>query len=155
MKAPPTDFELLRAIYERYHAAWVNFTEEQERHADAIADEQGHDASTVRWHHRNAVPIDLDAIAGDLGVDANAVHGRLYHHLDPLYGATLGKDGKRTGFFIAQPGTTPDLVHFPLLEAVLAGLWQQRRRDLLAIRVAFASIGIAAGSLVVSIIAAT
>jgi hypothetical protein len=40
---------------------------------------------------------------------------------------------------------------FPFLEAVLAGLWQQRRRDLWTMWIAFVSIGIAIGSLVVSI----
>jgi hypothetical protein len=44
-------------------------------------------------------------------------------------------------------------VNFPLLEAVLAGLWQQQRRDLWAIRAALISLGIALASLAVSITA--
>jgi hypothetical protein len=155
MKKPPTDFDLLRAIYGRYHAAWVSFTEEQERHADAIADEQGHDASTVRWYHRNAVPIDLGAIARDLGVDANAVHGRLYHHLDRLYGPSLDKDGRRTGLFIPRSeGRAEDVIVFPVLEAALAGLWQQRRHDLWTRSIAVISLVIAGVALVVSIVTA-
>jgi hypothetical protein len=32
------------------------------------------------------VDIDVEAVAADLGTDANIVWGRLYHHLDRLYG---------------------------------------------------------------------
>jgi hypothetical protein len=46
-------------------------------------------------------------------------------------------------------------VNFPLLEAVLAGLWQQRWRDLLALSTALLSLGIALASLVVSILTAS
>jgi hypothetical protein len=70
--------------------------------------------------------------------------------LDPLYG-TQNEDGSRKALFIAQPGTTPDRMNFPLLEAVLSGLWQQRRRDLQALWIAIVSIVIAIGSLVASI----
>jgi hypothetical protein len=44
-------------------------------------------------------------------------------------------------------------VNFPLLEAVLAGLWQQRNRDLWTLWLAVLSLGIALGSLVVAIVA--
>ena len=71
------------------------------------------------------MPIDIPAIAQDIGADADTVFGRLYHHLDPLYG-TQNEDGSRKSLFIAQPGTTKDRINFPLLEAALAGLWQQR-----------------------------
>jgi hypothetical protein len=37
-------------------------------------------------------------------------------------------------------------VNFPLLEAVLAGLWQQRRRDLFAVETAMFSLAIALAS---------
>jgi hypothetical protein len=151
VKKPPTDFEVLRAIHRRYHDDWVNFTEEQERHADAIADEQGHDASTVRRYHRNAVPIDLHAVADELGVDANAVHGRLYHHLDPLYGTPADEHGRRKGLFIPRSeGRDDDVIVFPVLEAALADLWQQRRRDLWTIGIACVSLGVALASLLVT-----
>jgi hypothetical protein len=45
-------------------------------------------------------------------------------------------------------------VNFPLLEAVLAGLWQQRNRDLWTLWLALLSLVIAIGSLVVSILVA-
>jgi hypothetical protein len=55
---------------------------------------------------------------------------------------------------MAQPGTTKDRINFPILEAALAGLWQQRRRDLWTLWIAIVSAGIAIASLVVSIVVA-
>ena len=52
-----------------------------------------------------------------------------------------GKDEK--AFFTPVLGHDRNCVNFPLLEAVLAGLWQQQRRDLWAIRAALISLGIA------------
>jgi hypothetical protein len=127
---PPTDFELLRAIYRRH----------RDEYAESIASGQ----SIVM------VPLDLPGIAQELGVNANSIWGRLYHHLDPLYAEEKGKAGRKA-LFVARPGDEPDLINFPFLEAVFAGLWQQRRRDLWTLWIAFVSIGIAIGALVVSI----
>jgi len=130
VKPPPTDFQLLRAIYERHRDEYL----------------EGHQT-------RIDVPIDIPAIANDLGVDAQIVWGRLYYHLDPLYG-TQDEDAPRKALFMPQPETTPDRINFPLLDAVLAGLWQQRRRDLWTLWIAIVSAGIAIASLVVSIVVA-
>jgi hypothetical protein len=130
VKPPPTDFQLLWAIYERHRD---EYREGQQTRID--------------------VPIDIPAIAQDLGVGVNSVFGRLYHHVDPLYG-TQNEDGSRKALFMAQPGTTKDRINFPILEAALAGLWQQRRRDLWTIWIAIVSAGIAIASLVVSIVVA-
>ena len=75
-----------------------------------------------------AVPIDVPAIASELGVDVDSVFGRLYFHLEPLYGEN--EDGSGRAFFMPVAGRDRNCINFPLLEAVLAGLWQQRRRDL-------------------------
>ena len=53
---------------------------------------------------------------------------------------------------MAEPNQ--NCINFPLLEAVLAGLWQQRRRDLWTLWIALVSVGIAIGSLVVAIFTA-
>jgi hypothetical protein len=127
---PPTDFELLRAIYKQH----------RDEYAESVA--SGRQSSVM-------VPIDLPRIASELGVSADSVWGRLYHHLDPLYGEERGK-APRKALFLARPGEEPDCINFPMLEAVYAGLWQQRRRDLWTLWIAFVSIGIAIGSLVVS-----
>lgn len=132
MRRPPTDFELLQAIYKRHRGEYADFPE-------------GSRATKL------AVPIDIPAIASELGVDPNTVFGRLYHHLDPIY-STYSPDGSRKGLFIAQPGTAKDLVVFPVLEAALAALWQERHRDLWTRSVAVLSLVIATVSLVVAII---
>jgi hypothetical protein len=128
-KRPPTDFELLRAIYVRHRNEYAR---------------AGRPGSEVM------LPIDIPAIASDLRVDVNSIFGRLYYHLDPLYGEE-NEEGARKAFFMPVPGDDPDRVNFPLLEAVYAGLWQQRRRDLWTFWIAVTSAGIAIGSLVVSI----
>src|SRR4249920_2831320 len=66
----------------------------------------------------------------NLGVDPNSVFGRLYHHLDPLYGQEKDSKGSRKAFFTPVAGVKENCISFPILEAVLASLWQQRRRDL-------------------------
>src|SRR4029453_10420643 len=104
---PPTDFELLQAIYKRHRDEYANFPESSRA-------------------TQSAVPIDIPVIARELGADSNSVFGRLYHHPDPLY-PTYSPDGKSgKGLFIAQPATANDLIVFPVLEAALAGLWQER-----------------------------
>jgi hypothetical protein len=126
VERPPTDFELLRAIYERHHRDYVAGS-----------------APKIQ------VPIDIKAVADDLGVQANSVFGRLYHRLDQLY-------GERPKFFFSPVvDSDRDCVNFPLLEAVLAGLWQQHSRELWTNWLAHVSIGIALASLTLSVLVAT
>ena len=69
------------------------------------------------------VPVDIPAVADDLGSDQDTVFGRLYYHLDPMY-AEPKQDGRaRKVFFTRQVGDMVNAVNFPHLEAVLAGLW--------------------------------
>jgi hypothetical protein len=135
---PPTDFELLKAIYTRYRDEFANYVQAAE----------GSQAAKI------LVPIDLHRIATDLGVDVDSVFGRLYFHLEPKYGQEASESGKpRKVFFTPVAGQDQNCVNFPLLEAVLASLWQQQRRDQLAIATAVVSFAIALGALIVSIIA--
>jgi hypothetical protein len=102
------------------------------------------------------LPIDIPAIAAELGVDVNSVFGRLYFHLDPQYAEPedAARNRPRKSFFTPRLG--PDVegetncINFPFLEAVLAGLWQQRNRDRWTFWIAVVSLGIAIGSLLVS-----
>jgi hypothetical protein len=55
-------------------------------------------------------------------------------------------------FFTPVAGEEVNCVNFPLLEAVLASLWEQRRRDSVALWTALLSIGIALAALLVSIL---
>jgi hypothetical protein len=130
IKRPPTDFELLRAIYEEYR-----------------------DEFAASPTPKVVVPIDIPKIAAELGVGTDSVFGRLYYHLEPMYGETDEK-GRKKIFFSPLVNDDANCVNFPLLEAVLAGLWQQRRRDLWTVWIAVVSIGIAIGSLTVAIVMA-
>jgi hypothetical protein len=132
VKRPPTDFELLKEIYTRYRDDFARYVEGA----------PGHRAAKI------FVPIDLPAIANHFGVDVDSIFGRLYYHLEPKYG-----EGEKA-FFTPVAGPDQNCVNFPLLEAVFAGLWQQRRRDLLALFTAVLSLGIALAALLVSILTA-
>jgi hypothetical protein len=61
--------------------------------------------------------------------------------------------GARKSLFSLLINDEPNCVNFPLLEAVLAGLWQERNRNLWALGLAIVSLGIAIGSLVVAVVA--
>ena len=50
-------------------------------------------------------------------------------------------------------GHEVNCVNFPMLEAVLAGLWQERRRDLLAVAAAVSAFAISLAALIVAILA--
>jgi hypothetical protein len=97
------------------------------------------------------VPIDIPAIARRLGVDVDMIFGRLYYHLDPKYGDPAFQGRPRKALFTPVAGTDENCVNFPLLEAVLARLWQERRRDLWVLGTAALSLGIALASLLISI----
>lgn len=113
-------------------------------------------AAEGSWATKVFVPIDLPRIATDLGVDVDSVFGRLYFHLEPKYGEQKSQSGDpRKAFFTPVLGGDQNCVNFPLLEAVLASLWQQQRRDQLAIATAVVSFAFALGALIVSIIAIT
>jgi hypothetical protein len=139
VKRPPTDFELLKEIYTRYRDDFARYVEGA----------SGQRAAKI------FVPVDLQEIANHFGVDVDIIFGRLYYHLEPKYGEERDpKGGPRKSFFTPAAGTDQNCVNFPLLEAVLAGLWQQHRRDSLAIATAALSLAIALASLLVSILAA-
>lgn len=133
VKRPPSDFELLKAIYKRHR------------------NEFG-----VRGRSAVVLAIDIPAIAKDLKTEPDIVFGRLYHHLDPLYGEAKRDDGQpRKALFMARVGEETSCVNFPMLEAVLAGLWQERNRQLWAVWASALSVSIAVAALIVSIVTAT
>jgi hypothetical protein len=129
---PPTDFELLKAVYELHR---------DEYRATGPA------APIF-------LPINIPQIATNLGVADQIVFGRLYYHLDLKYAQEPDPAAGRTArksFFAKQVGDLVNAINFPLLEAVLAGLWQERRRNLWVSTTAVVSIGISIAALIVSI----
>jgi hypothetical protein len=142
LKRPPTDFELLRAIYERHKSDY-----------DARVASGG--------LGRIFVPVDIPAVANDLDSEENMVFGRLYHHLEEIHGQSRTAENwvPRKTFFTPTIGSDENelvnAINFPLMEAVLAGLWLERRRDLRTFWTSIVSLGIAIASLVLSVLVAT
>lgn len=135
---PPTDFAILKEIHRRYRDEFGGYGLAAPSRAAKIM-----------------VPIDIPAVAERFGVDPDSIFGRLYYHLQPKYGEEPRADGgTRKAFFTPTVANDANCVNFPLLEAVLAGLWQERRRDQLALWTAVLSLGIAIAAIVVSVVAA-
>jgi hypothetical protein len=135
MKRPPTDFKLLQEIFERHRGEFESYSDAMKTRSSKIM-----------------VPIDIPGIADHFGVDRDSIFGRLYYHLEPKYGEPVVPDRPMKVFFAPVSGTDQNCVNFPLLEAVLAGLWQERRRDLWALGTALFSLGVALASLLVAIL---
>ena len=65
MKPPPTDLELVQAIYDLHVDDYV----------------QG-----AKGEEKGMVPLDVDAVAARLGVEPVSVRGWLHYHLNPATG---------------------------------------------------------------------
>jgi hypothetical protein len=89
VKRPPTDFQLLRAIYERHRDEFSAYVE------DAASRET-----------KVMVPIDIPTIANEFGVDTDSVFGRLCFHLDPTYGQEPDSRGYERPFSRRSRETT-------------------------------------------------
>jgi hypothetical protein len=130
---PPTDFELLRAIYERHDADF--------------------EANSAHRETRVLQPIEIPEIAEGLGTNADMVFGRLYHDLDRRYGepppAIPGRP--RKVFFTPKAGSQVHCVNWPLMVSILAGMWEERRRRFLTTALSVASLIVAVAALVVSL----
>jgi len=103
MKRLPKDVEILEAIYNRYYEDFCSFAKEK---PDQIS--------------RIRVPIDVNQIAKDCGVEEELVFGRLYYHFNKKYSYN-NENGERTTFFstIKFEGMG---VNFPLVASTIAEL---------------------------------
>lgn len=129
----PTDYEILNEIYERYYQTFTAFSRNDPNRSAKIF-----------------VPLDIATIANRFHVDGDIIFGRLYYHLEQKYGY-VRPDGTRVAFFTPAAGSDKHCINFPLLGAVLAGMRQERRRNLWAICVAVASLVISAVSVTISL----
>lgn len=125
-----TDREVLRCIYDMYSGD-----------SPRVDVEAGH----------VFIPIDVEAVASRLGIDKHLLFGRLYYdlrvrhlHRDPSVPNTTVST-----LFEKVVGPQRHAVNFPYLTAVLAGLQEQRRRDLWTTGLAILALVVAVATAVV------
>jgi len=106
----PTDLEILNVIYNDYYEDYVKYS----RNDGA----------------RSSKTIDCNKIAKKLDVDANIIFGRLYYHLDKIYGYE-NNDGSKVPFFLLKFDGDKHCISFPLLSSVLAGMRQKNKKYLI------------------------
>lgn len=133
-KPSPTDLEMLDAIYNRYFDDFAAYTDENRTRSSKIY-----------------VPIDVDALATELGVDIDIVFGRLYYHMEGKYGYD-DEDGTHTPFFTLAVGGDRHCINFPYLASVLASLREEDRKFRIATSIAVISLVISIISFVLSIL---
>lgn len=129
----PTDRNLLEEIYCRYYKEFVQFGERNSTRQTKVM-----------------VPIDIRAIAQHFGVDEDIVFGRLYYHLEWKYGYKRD-DSSKVAFFTLGGENERHCVNFALLSSVLAGLQEERRKDLWAIGLSIAALSISILSIVLTV----
>ncbi|MGD2132722.1 MAG: hypothetical protein PVI23_08010 [Maricaulaceae bacterium] len=132
MSKLPTDLKLLDAIYTKYYDDFCAFTDENKNR------------STKIW-----VPIDIETLAKRFGTDPDMIFGRLYYHLRGKYRQPMGDEVLE--FFQMRIGGDRHCVNFPFLASVLADLREERRRFVVATRIAALSLVISLVSIVVAV----
>lgn len=103
MKKIPSDLEILTVIYNEYQDTFRSYATEE---PDRIA--------------RIRVPIDIYAVAEEVGVDEDMIFGRLYYHFNKKY-SYRDENGERITFFTSLKFEGMS-VNFPLVASVLADL---------------------------------
>ncbi len=131
----PTDLKMLCAIYDRYYADFVAYSDENKTRSSKIY-----------------VPIDIEELAKSMSLDHDIVFGRLYYHLNEKFGYKKD-DGSRVDFFAIRVGGDLHCINFPYLGSVLADLRDQNRKYLTATFIAILSLIIAILAVMISIFA--
>jgi hypothetical protein len=132
MKEIPTDHEILTEIYNRFRDEFREYATED---PDRIA--------------RVRVPIDIEEIAEEVGVDEDMVFGRLYYHFNKKY-SYRDENGDRITFF-ASTKFDGLSVNFPLVASVLADLELERTSYATALYMAGGSLALSFIALALSV----
>ena len=133
MRKVPTDLQILNAIYDAYYDEFCRNTEENPTRASKIF-----------------VPIDLERIASDFGVNGDIIFGRLYYDLENRYGYKTGTNTS-VAFFTMQAGGDRHAINVPYMASVLAGLRDEHRKYRVATAIAFISLVVSIASIVISL----
>lgn len=134
MKKIPTDLEILTEIYNRYQDTFRAYATEE---PDRIA--------------RIRVPINIQAVAEEVGVDEDMIFGRLYYHFNKKY-SYKDENGDRITFFTSLKFEGMS-VNFPLVASVLADLESEDMKYRLAISMSIAALCVSVIALALSIFA--
>jgi len=130
-RRPPTDREILQAIYDRHRK---DFTVGADERSSKIF-----------------VPVDITSVSAQLRVDPDIVFGRLYYVLEQRFGYVRA-DGSRVNFFTLQAGSDFRAVNFPMLVSALAALREDNERQARATWIAIAALVVSIASFAVSLI---
>jgi hypothetical protein len=131
----PTDEQILKTIYRAYYDEYVAFSDRRS------------DRSTKIY-----VPVDIERMARDLGVEGDILFGRLYYHLEHKY-AYQQDDGAWVHFFALRINGDCHCVHFPFMASILADFQEQSRKYNRATWIAAAALLVSAISVIISIFA--
>ena len=134
MKKIPTDLEILTIIYNRYEDDFREFATEE---PDKIA--------------RIRVPIDIEEVAEEAGVDEDMVFGRLYYHFNKKY-SYRDESGDRITFFTSTKFEGIS-VNFPLVASVLADLKTENLKYRTSLWLAGGAMTVSIAALVFSVVA--
>jgi len=134
VKKLPTDLKMLNAIYNRYYKDFTSFSKTDPSRSSKIH-----------------MPIEVEEIAADLGVDTDIIFGRLYYDLENRYGYKHDNDGSSVHFFSLAVGDDRHCVNFPYMASVLANLRDEHWKYRLATVVSFISLAIAILSIIIAV----
>jgi len=122
MRSPPSDRELLSNIYDRYYEDFASFSKENPNRETKIY-----------------VPIDVDELASELGLDGDIVFGQLHYHLNKKHGYQK-ENGSYVHLFAKNAGRDRHCVNFPLVASVLSDLQWENRKFWIAITISIISL---------------
>ena len=130
MKPLPSDYRILKEIYELYYDDFSNHDHAKE--------------SKIMY------PIDLELVANKLKADPNVVFGRLHYYLSEKYSYKTGESAW-VRFFSLNAGNRGHCVNFPLMASVLASMREENSKFVWATSLSVLAIIISIASLVINI----
>lgn len=133
MSKLPTDLTVLECIYSTYAEAFRTFPKEQPTRSAKIY-----------------VPIDVDAIALNLKMDAHELFGRLYYDIDHRY-RYKNDDGSSVHLFAFKVGNDRHCINYPYLAGVLAEKRMEDKRNKWSLRLSLFSLVIALAALIAQV----
>lgn len=125
----PTERQLLEAILDRYESDYVN----------------AKPPPRIPY-----IPIDLDAIGHEFGVEQGIIEAMLWHHMERKYGFTDNR-GIQHHLFEPYADGNPNVIDFPFAAAIYAGLREEDKRHKWSIRMAALSLVVSTIALLWSI----